>query len=77
MASDFNQSFTQMQTLAGVTAGEVDGLKSSVLDLSGTTAQSPQELARALYFIRSAGIDGADAMEVLEASAKGSAIGPR
>lgn len=75
MAKDFNTSFTQMQTLAGVTAGEVDGLKSSVMDLSGTTAQSPQELARALYFIRSAGIEGADAMSVLEASAKGSAIG--
>ena len=75
MAKDFNTSFTQMQTLAGVTAGEVDGLKSSVMDLTGATAQSPQELARALYFVRSSGLEGADAMETLEASAKGSAIG--
>ncbi len=75
MASDFNSTFTQMQTLAGVTAGEVEGLKGSVMDLSGETARAPQELAKGLYFIRSAGLDGADALDTLEASAKGSAIG--
>lgn len=75
MASDFNTSFTQMTSLAGVSAAEVDGLKESVNGLSGKTAQSPQELAKALYFIRSSGVDGAAALETLEASAKASAIG--
>lgn len=75
LAYDFNQTFTQMQSLAGVAADEVAGLKSEVKDLAGETARSPQELAEALYFIRSSGVDGAAALDALEASAKGSAIG--
>lgn len=75
LASDFEGTFAQMQALAGVTAGEVDGLKRSVLDLSGHTAQAPQDLAKALYFIRSAGLDGQSAMDALTVSAKASAIG--
>lgn len=75
LATRFNQSFTQMQSLAGVAADEVAALKGEVLDLSGETARSPQELAEALYFIRSAGLDGSAALDALESSAKGSAIG--
>ena len=75
MAADFNTSFTQMQALAGVSSTEVDGLKQSVLGLSGETGRAPQELADGLYNVRSSGLEGAAAMEVLEMSAKGAAIG--
>lgn len=75
LSYDFNQSFNTMQSLAGVTTGEIDGLKQSVLDLSGETARSPQELAQALYFIRSAGLEGQTALDALRASAEGAAIG--
>jgi TP901 family phage tail tape measure protein len=75
MAVQFDTSFRQMQGLAGVTAGEVDGLRESVLGLAGETAQSPQALAEALYFVRSAGIEGAAAMETLEVAAQGATIG--
>jgi TP901 family phage tail tape measure protein len=75
MALDFDNSFTKMQTLAGVTGDEVDGLKESVLGLAGETGQSPRELAEALYFLRSSGLDGAAALDALEVSAKGSAAG--
>ncbi|QXC59327.1 phage tail tape measure protein [Aquihabitans sp. G128] len=75
LAVDFESSFTQMQTLAGVTGDEVEGLKQHVLDLAKETGRSPDELAKGLYFIRSAGIDGATALDVLDASAKGAAIG--
>src|SRR5262245_44518805 len=75
MATDFDNSFTKMQTLAGVTAGEVDGLKDSVLELSGRTGRAPQELAEALYFLSSSGLDSAQAMKALEQSAKASAAG--
>ena len=75
LSYDFNQSFNVMQSLAGVTAGEIDSLKQSVLDLSGDTARSPQELAQALYFIRSAGLEGQTALDALKASAEGAAIG--
>jgi TP901 family phage tail tape measure protein len=75
MSTDFDKSFTTMQTLAGLSAGEVDGLKDSVLGLSGETGRAPQELAEALYFLRSSGLEGAQAMEALEVSAKASAAG--
>lgn len=75
MAMQFDDAFRQMQGLAGVTAEEVDGLKASVLELAGETAQSPQRLAEALYFVRSAGIDGAAAMETLEVAARGATAG--
>lgn len=75
LAKNYNQTFTQMTTLAGVTSGEISGLKDSVDGLAGETARSPQELAEALYYVRSAGLDGTDALEATEASAKGAAIG--
>jgi len=74
-ALDFDRSFTTMQTLAGVSAGEVDHLKESVLDLAGETGRAPQELAEALYFLQSSGLSSAQAMDALEVSAKASAAG--
>jgi len=75
MASDFESSMTKIQSLVGRSEQEVEGLTKSVLELSGKTARAPQELADAMFFITSAGIEGADAADVLEASAKAAAVG--
>ncbi len=75
MASDFESSMTKIQSLVGRSEEEVQGLTKSVLKLSGETARAPQELADAMFFITSAGIEGADAASVLEASAKAAAVG--
>jgi TP901 family phage tail tape measure protein len=75
MAYDFEGTFARMQGLAGVASSEIDGLKDSVLDLAGDTARAPQDVAEGLYFIRSAGLAGATAMEALEVSAKGATAG--
>src|SRR5690606_3381070 len=75
MAVDFDNTFGQMQGLAGVTADEVDHLKETVMGLAGETGRAPQELAEALYFVRSSGIEGAVALEVLERSAVAAAAG--
>jgi TP901 family phage tail tape measure protein len=75
MSLDFDKSFQQMHQLAGVSAGEIDGMKESVLGLAGETGKAPTELAEALYFLRSSGLDGAAAMDALEMSAKASAAG--
>src|SRR5690606_29051330 len=50
-------------------------LKETVMGLAGETGRAPQELAEALYFVRSSGIEGAVALEVLERSAVAAAAG--
>ena len=75
MASDFEFSMTQIETLVGRSAQEVDSLKGSVLGLSGETGRAPKELADAMFFITSAGLDATAATAALEASAKAAAVG--
>ena len=75
MASDFEASMTKIQSLVGKSEQEVASLTKSVMGLAGSTARAPQELAEAMFFITSAGIDAADAAGVLEASAKAAAVG--
>ena len=76
MASDFDGAFVNMQTLAGVSADEVEGLKKSVLGLAGETGKAPKELADALYFIRSAGLDGKVALGVVGIAAGAAVAAP-
>lgn len=75
LAYDFDRTFEMMVGLAGVAGKEVDGLKEKVLDMASQVGKSPLELAKALYFIRSAGLAGANAMNTLRASAKLSTAG--
>lgn len=75
MSMDFDKTFVNMQSLAGVAGDEIGKMKEQVLDLAGETGKAPQELAEALYFLRSSGLDASDAMDALEVSAKGSAAG--
>lgn len=75
MSADFEMAFAQMVGLAGVAAEDVDGLRESVLALSGETAVAPQELADALYFAASAGLDTAAAMDAVTYAAEASAAG--
>ncbi|MBT25077.1 MAG: phage tail tape measure protein [Rhodobacteraceae bacterium] len=74
-ASDFETSMTKIQSMVGLSADTVQGFEKDVLRLSGETAQAPKELADAMFFITSAGLRGATAVEALEASAKAAAVG--
>ena len=75
MASDFEFSMTQIETLVGRSTQEVETLKGAVLGLSGQTGRAPKELADAMFFITSAGLDASSATAALEASAKAAAVG--
>ena len=75
MASDFEYSMTQIETLVGRSVQEVQTLKGAVLGLSGETGRAPKELADAMFFITSAGLDANSATKALEASAKAAAVG--
>ena len=74
-ATDFDDSMTKIESLVGIAGEEVDAMKDSVKALAGETAQAPAKLADAMFFIQSAGLRGATAMETLEASAKAASVG--
>ena len=75
MAADFDTSLTKIRTLVGASESQVNQFRESVLELSGTTAQAPKDLADGLFFLTSAGLKSANAMETLEQVSKGVAIG--
>jgi TP901 family phage tail tape measure protein len=75
MASDFDASMAKIQSLVGQSADQVEGYKKTVMELSGETARAPKELADALFFITSAGLEGEEALDALEMSAKAAASG--
>lgn len=75
LSMDFDTAMTKIVTLVGISDSEVNKLRKSVLELAGKTAIAPEELANGLYFLTSAGLRGANAMETLETVAKGAASG--
>ncbi len=74
-ALDFEAAFTRIDAISNASADNIAKWKDQVLELSGSTAQSPQELADALYFLASAGLETEDVMSTLTASAQASAVG--
>ena len=74
-AAQFETTFSRIQGLVGVSNDEVVELAKAARSLGPQFGKSGNEAAEALFFITSAGLRGADAIDVLEASLKGSAIG--
>lgn len=75
MTLDFETAFAKIEGLVGTTGDELEVMKGHVLSLSGETAKAPQELADAMYFIASSGLEGQRALDALSASARASAAG--
>ena len=75
LSMEFQKSMTKIQTLVGKTGSEIETMKAGIMEMSTKTAKAPVELAEGLYFLESAGLRGANAMETLEQVAKGSASG--
>lgn len=75
MHMDFESSMSKIVGLVGVAREQVDAWGKDILKMAPQLAKSPQELADALFFVTSAGLRGAEAMDVLEMSAKASAAG--
>ena len=75
MAYDFDKAFTRIAAISNASTQDIEQWRSEVLDMAGATAQAPQELADALFFLASAGLETSQVMETLNASAKASAVG--
>tara|TARA_R110002020_G_scaffold191659_2_gene391466 strand:+ start:1351 stop:3393 length:2043 start_codon:yes stop_codon:yes gene_type:complete len=74
-ALTFDRSMTKIKSLVGIASDEVDAMGKTAMKMSEDTGRSASEAADALFFITSAGLRGAEAMDVLEASLKASAVG--
>lgn len=74
-ATSFNRELLRLHTQAGATTDEVAHFRGEILKLAGTVPQGPKELSEGLYHIVSAGFRGSEALRLLEASAKGAALG--
>ena len=73
---DVEQSMAKVVGLVGIAKEEVVIMTEALGDMARVTTQSPGDLAEALFFITSAGIrDTADALDVLELSAKAATAG--
>lgn len=75
LATSFESELTKINTLVGVSRDEIDGFRDSILSLAPAVGRAPDELARAMFAITSAGARGAAAMELLENASRASAIG--
>ena len=64
-----------IETQAGAPQGEIKKLRQSVLDLAKGSVQGPIALAKALFFVESAGFRGAKAMDILDLASKGAMVG--
>ena len=74
-ASQFETTFSRIQGLVGLTTSEIDELQEAARRLGPQFGKSGNEAADALFFITSSGLRGSEAINVLEASLKGAAIG--
>jgi len=75
LGADFETEMSKIVGLVGVSETQVKQWGNEILKLSPEIGKPPKELAEALFFVTSAGIKGAEAMEVLAMSAKASSVG--
>jgi len=75
MASELETSFSKIENLVGMSGELFDGFKKQIKGLSSEVATSQKSLADALFVITSAGVRGAEAMDILSAAAKSSQVG--
>lgn len=78
LASSFDASLARVAALTPIldsTGLSIDQIGQQLIDFSNTVPTSAKDLADALYFAGSAGLNAATAMDVVEISAQGAAIG--
>lgn len=78
MAAQFESAIGRIAGLTPIVdqvSGGIDTIRERLLALAQIVPTSPADLAESLYFAGSAGLNAAQAFEVVELSAKGAAIG--
>lgn len=78
MAVNFQQTMEMLHTNAGTAQDAIAGLSQSVLDMASQVGAKPEDLAKGLYHIASAGNgiwSTAQQLDILKIAAEGAAIG--
>lgn len=75
LAVDFDKSMTKIESLVGIAGEEVAKMGDTAKKMATDTGRSASEAADALFFITSAGLEGEQAMNVLNASLQAAAVG--
>lgn len=68
--ADFDHAMTESTSIMDTTIEQTERMKKVALDLSGTTAQAPADLAKAYYFLASAGLSVEQNIAALPAVAR-------
>ncbi len=71
MAGDFEAAMTRLMTSAGESKGNLKLVGDGILQMAGQVGISATDLAKGMYVVESAGYHGAEALNVLKASAQG------
>jgi TP901 family phage tail tape measure protein len=74
-AFKFEDSLMKIQNLTGTSAAQTKAWGDELLKLGAATGQTPLKLAESLYFVASSGFKGAEAMAIINVSAKAAAAG--
>lgn len=74
-AAKFEDSMKLIQTQAGGSKADVEELSAAVLELGAKGQHGPNELAAALYHLKSVGMDNATAMKALTQSERLASVG--
>lgn len=75
MAKDYEFAIQKIVGLTGTAQSVVNGWSKDIQNMAKEFGRNPKELAEGLYFIVSSGIQGAQALDVLNKSAKAAAAG--
>lgn len=74
-ASSFQQSMTMVRTQAGDTTDNLDKMGAALIAMAPKVGIGPNQLAQSLYHVASAGITGANALDLVRQAAMGTQIG--
>jgi TP901 family phage tail tape measure protein len=75
MAQDFQEAMLQTYGATDLTREQIDAIGNSILSMGPKVRKGPQDLAEAYYYVSGAGYEGAQAMDILERSAKSASAG--
>jgi len=75
MAAQYQQSMNMVQALTGASQQQMQQYSQQLLDMAPQLGVAPNELAKGLYYVMSAGYQGADAINVLKLASEDAVIG--